>query len=222
MANRESLIAKVTELGPWFHQIDLGDGLRTRDIAPFPGPQPVNHPMDRWRILEKAIPSDLTGVRVLDIGCAEGFFALEMAKRGAEVVAVDAAPKMIARLNWLVGHLGTKNVKTRVATVESMAESSERYDIVLMIALLYHLRHPLMGLDIASRLTNTLYVESVVHETNEDSYLYLRPPIEGVQHTPKWVPTEKCVLDMFAFSGFTNVTTLDRPARHRGLYIARR
>ncbi len=222
MPQNETVVAKVRELGPWFHQIDLGGGLRTRDIAPFPGPQPVNHPMDRWHILEKAIPSDLTGVRVLDIGCAEGFFALELAKRGANVVAVDAAPKMIARLNWLIEHFGTTRVQTRVATIESMAESPERYDIVLMIALLYHLRHPLMGLDIASRLTDTLYVESVVHETNEDSYLYLRPPIEGVQHMPKWVPTEKCVLDMFAFSGFTNVTTLDRPARHRGLYVARR
>jgi tRNA (mo5U34)-methyltransferase len=222
MDNNESLITKVKELGPWFHQIDLGQGLRTRDIAPFPGPQPLNHPLDRWLILEKAIPQDLRGVRVLDIGCAEGFFALEMARRGAEVVAVDAAPNMIARLNWLIEHFEMRNISTRIATIESLAGSKERYDIVLMIALLYHLRHPLMGLDIASQLTDTLYVESIVHGSNDDSYLYLRPPIEGVQNIPKWIPTEKCILDMLAFSGFKSTTTLERPARDRGLYVAKR
>jgi tRNA (mo5U34)-methyltransferase len=221
-ANKESTISKVVELGPWFHQIDLGDGLRTRDIAPFPGPQPLNHPLDRWLILEKALPSDLRGLRVLDVGCADGFFALQLARRGAEVVAVDAAPKMIARLEWLIGHFGIRNIKTKVATIESLAGSKERYDFVFMIALLYHLRHPLMGLDIAFQLTDLLYVESVVHEANDDSYLYLRPPIEGVQHAPKWIPTEKCVLDMLAFSGFREVTTLERPARGRGLYVAGR
>jgi tRNA (mo5U34)-methyltransferase len=222
MADNERVTAKVVELGPWFHQIDLGQGLRTRDIAPFPGPQPLNHPLDRWLILEKAIPQDLRGMRILDIGCAEGFFALELARRGADVVAVDAAPKMMARLNWLIEHFGVNNIRTRTATIESMAGSKEHYDAVFMIALLYHLRHPLMGLDIASELTDTLYVESVVDGSNDDSYLYLRPPIEGVQHIPKWIPTEKCVIDMLAFSGFNNVTTLDRPAKDRGLYIARR
>jgi tRNA (mo5U34)-methyltransferase len=222
MLDRDHLTAKVVELGPWFHQIDLGQGLRTRDIAPFPGPQPLNHPLDRWLILQKAIPEDLRGMRILDIGCAEGFFALELARRGADVVAVDVSPKMIARLNWLIEHFGIRNITTRIATIESMHGSKERYDAILMIALLYHLRHPLMGLDIASQLTDTLYVESVIHVTNDDSYLYLRPPIEGVQNFPKWIPTEKCVLDMFDFAGFKNSTVLERPTRNRGLYIARR
>jgi tRNA (mo5U34)-methyltransferase len=78
----------------------------------------MDHPLDRWRILENAIPSDLTGMRILDIGCAEGFFALELAKRGAQVVAVDAAPKMIWRLNWLIEHLSVRNITTRIATID--------------------------------------------------------------------------------------------------------
>jgi tRNA (mo5U34)-methyltransferase len=223
ITDTSTLISKVKELGPWFHQIEVAEGVRTRDIAPSPGPQPRDHPLDRWIILEKVIPRDLSGLRILDIGCAEGFFAIEMARRGAQVVAVDAAPQYIARLNWLIAHFGLANITTRVATIESMAEANERFDFVLMIALLYHLRSPQLGLDIVSKFTNTLYLESLLHDSNDNSYLYLRQPVEGVQFMPKWIPTEKCILDMLAFAGFSNTTILGRPAnlQNRGLYLAR-
>lgn len=219
------LISKVKELGPWFHQIEVAEGVRTRDIAPSPGRQPRDHPIDRWLVLEKIIPQDLSGLRILDIGCAEGFFAIEMARRGAEVVAVDAAPKHIARLDWLRSHFGLANITTRVATLESMAQTNERFDFILMIALLYHLRSPQLGLDIVSHLTNTLYLESLLHDSNDNSYLYLRQPVEGGGPViPKWIPTEKCILDMLAFAGFSDITILDRPSNlgNRGLYLAKR
>jgi tRNA (mo5U34)-methyltransferase len=218
--NPAEIELKIRELGPWFHQIEVVPGLWTRTIAPAPGPQPKDHPRSRWRILEKAIPRDLTGMRVLDIGCADGFFALEMAKRGAEVTAIDAGPKMIHRLNWLIAELGITRIKTRIATIESLEKSKEKFDFVLMIALLYHLRHPLLGLDIMARMTDTLYVESVLHETDEDSYMFLQPPIEGIHRIPKWIPTQKCVVDMLRFAGFSKVQILERARANRGIYLA--
>src|SRR3954452_7473151 len=75
----------VVELGPWFHNIDLG-GIQT---APdhFLG----DYPAVKWRRFAHAIPADLSGQSVLDIGCIGGFYALEM-KRGAaaRVVAIDS------------------------------------------------------------------------------------------------------------------------------------
>ena len=41
------------------------------------------------------LPTDLQGVRVLDAGCGTGAFALEAARRGAEVVAIDVAPTLV-------------------------------------------------------------------------------------------------------------------------------
>jgi tRNA (mo5U34)-methyltransferase len=206
---RAEIEQKVRSLGPWFHQIDLGDGLLTRDIA-------------RWLVLKDAIPTDLSGKRVLDIGCAEGFFAIEMARRGADVVAVDAAPNMIRRLDWLISHFSINNIQTKIASIESLDKSKEKYDLILMIGLLYHLRNPQLGLDIVSRLTDTLYVESALHKTDDGSYLHLQPPIEGVHSIPKWMPTESCVLAMLRFAGFPDIRTLDRPHPYRGIYLAQR
>lgn len=52
---------------------------------------------DRMRALMLAqLPDDLTGCRVLDAGCGTGTAAVELAARGADVVAVDIAPALIA------------------------------------------------------------------------------------------------------------------------------
>ncbi|MBF9042861.1 magnesium protoporphyrin IX methyltransferase [Rhodobacterales bacterium HKCCE4037] len=62
---------------------------------------------DRMReVLLGSLPADLTGSRVLDAGCGTGALAHELAKRGAQVVAVDIAPSLIeiAR-NRTPGHL---------------------------------------------------------------------------------------------------------------------
>ena len=51
---------------------------------------------DRMRALMLAqLPDDLRGARVLDAGCGTGAAAVEMARRGAEVVAVDISSALI-------------------------------------------------------------------------------------------------------------------------------
>jgi len=41
------------------------------------------------------LPPDLSGKRVLDAGCGTGQLAVELARRGAEVVAVDLSPTLV-------------------------------------------------------------------------------------------------------------------------------
>ena len=51
---------------------------------------------DRMReTLLSWLPQDLSGARILDAGCGTGALAVEAAKRGAEVVAVDLSPTLI-------------------------------------------------------------------------------------------------------------------------------
>ena len=51
---------------------------------------------DRMRhLLVDWLPTNLSGTRVLDAGCGTGAAAIELARRGAEVVAVDLSPTLV-------------------------------------------------------------------------------------------------------------------------------
>ena len=77
---------KVTSLGDWFHNIDLG-GVKTA-----PNHFLQDYPSNKFARFRHAVPEDLTGKSVLDIGCNSGFYSIEMKKRGAErVVGVDTS-----------------------------------------------------------------------------------------------------------------------------------
>ena len=91
----QDLQAKIDELGPWFHNMELG-GIKT---APhhFLG----DYPMMKFRRFEHALPKDLTGKSVLDIGCNAGFYSIEMKRRGAErVLGVDFDPRYLAQARF--------------------------------------------------------------------------------------------------------------------------
>src|ERR1700682_3957438 len=80
----EQIQERVSSLGEWFHNLDLG-GVKT---APnhFLG----DYPAMKWRTFEHAIPRDLGGKSVLDIGCNAGFYSMEMKRRGADrVLGID-------------------------------------------------------------------------------------------------------------------------------------
>ena len=229
---KTGIIEKITEIGPWFHSIEVGENLLTRKIAPLPGPQPDDHPRKRWADLVDAVAEDLSGQRILDIGCADGFFSIEFARRNAmEVVAVDPWSKHIKRIEWLREHLSLPNITPIVGSIEQMTvESIGRFDIVFMLGLLYHLKDPLTGLEAVSELSDVLYLESISRFDEENSYLYLKPPQEGVHHVSKWIPTTRCVQDMLGMVGFTSIQEItppfharpEGPYKNRPIFVARK
>src|ERR1041385_2692518 len=88
----EEIRRRVQALGPWFHNLNLA-GVQT---APdhFLG----DYPSNKWRRFAHAIPSDLRGKTVLDIGCNAGFYAIEMKRRGADrVLGIDFDPEYLAQ-----------------------------------------------------------------------------------------------------------------------------
>src|SRR5690348_9346260 len=67
----------VSENAAWYHTIELAPGVVT------PGA------VDLRNVAAKLLPDDLSGKRALDVGTFDGFWAFEMERRGAEVVALD-------------------------------------------------------------------------------------------------------------------------------------
>src|SRR5204863_652181 len=68
---------RVNQLG-WYHTVELAPGLLT------PGMFDLRPHVERY-----GVPQRLDGLRVLDVGTWDGFWAFEMERRGAEVVSLD-------------------------------------------------------------------------------------------------------------------------------------
>ena len=87
---------EIDALGPWFHNLHLPDGAQTL-------PRPLARRLSRASSgaqIAPHLPADLTGWRVLDIGCNAGFYSFELARRGASVLGIDVDARYLARPRW--------------------------------------------------------------------------------------------------------------------------
>ena len=138
----ELIERRARELGPWFHNLDLGGVWTAPDH--FLG----DYPNVKWRGFKDAIPEDLRGLTVLDIGCNGGFYALEMKRRGADrVVGIDHDADYLAQARFAAEVRGLE-IELAQLSVYDVGVLAERFDIVLFMGVLYHLRHPLLALDL--------------------------------------------------------------------------
>ena len=138
----EQVRARAAELGPWFHNMEL-QGVWT---APdhFLG----DYPQVKWRHYADALPRDLRGRTVLDIGCNGGFFSLEMKRRGADrVLGLDFDEAYLAQARFAAEVEGL-DIEFRRMSVYDVGALGERFDIVFFLGVFYHLRHPLLALDL--------------------------------------------------------------------------
>jgi tRNA (mo5U34)-methyltransferase len=138
-----SLQSRIEALAPWFHNINLG-GIWT---APdhFLG----DYPNAKFQRFAPNLPQDLHGKSVLDIGCNAGFYSMEMKRRGADrVLGLDHDDHYLAQARLAAETLGYDNVELRNLSVYDVGSLGERFDIVLFMGVLYHLRHPLLALDL--------------------------------------------------------------------------
>jgi tRNA (mo5U34)-methyltransferase len=134
---------RVAELGPWFHDLDL-HGVRTAPDHFLWG-----YPENKFKRFRHVIPEDLTGKTVLDIGCNAGFYSLEMKRRGAaRVVGIDHDERYLEQARYAASILGQRDVEFRWLEVWDVAALGERFDLVIFMGVLYHLRHPLLALDL--------------------------------------------------------------------------
>lgn len=224
---------RVHELGDWFQNIDLG-GVRT---APnhFLG----DYPNIKWKSFAHAIPADLTGKSVLDIGCNAGFYSLEMKRRGAErVVGVDSDEGYLAQARF-AAEVNGADIEFRRLDVYDVGRLAERFDLVLFMGVLYHLRHPLLALDLLYDhvVGDTLVFQSLMRGGKEvhalapdypfsETGIFDKPgyPLmyfveRRYSHDPTnwWIPNNACAEAMLRSAGFDIV---DHPEDE--VYICKR
>jgi tRNA (mo5U34)-methyltransferase len=224
---------RISELGPWFHNIDLG-GVQT---APqhFLG----DYPNVKWRAFADALPADLSGQSVLDIGCNAGFYALEMKRRGAErVLGLDTDPFYLAQARF-AAEVASLEIELRQLSVYDVGRLGERFDIVLFMGVLYHLRHPLLALDlIHEHVAGDMLVFQAMQRGSgrtmevaqdydfEDGRPFAKaafPRLHFIEHrfagdpTNWWIPNRSCAEAMLRSAGFEIVSHPEKE-----VYVCRR
>jgi tRNA (mo5U34)-methyltransferase len=171
-STRETQISKrrlrqIEALGPWFHNLHLPDGAQTVPDHFLGG----DFPAFKWRDIAPLIPEKLKGWRVLDVGCNAGFYSFELAKRGASVVAVDVNPRYLAQAKWAAREFGLADkVEFRRMEVYEIARSREQFDLIWFMGVFYHLRYPLLALDLLAVRTRRLLMFQTLTMPDESVY----------------------------------------------------
>ncbi|MDP8993457.1 MAG: TIGR04290 family methyltransferase [Pseudomonadota bacterium] len=233
-ARTEEIRRKVEELGPWFHNIDLC-GITT---APdhFLG----DYPKVKFERFAAHLPADLTGRSVLDIGCNAGFYSMEMKRRGAQrVVGIDSDERYLSQARFAAEALGHDNIEFRKLSVYDVGALGERFDLVVFMGVLYHLRHPLLALDLIHEhaAADMLIFQSMQRGSKsvlalEEDYPFEETDIFHESGFPRlhfiereyahdwtnwWVPNRACAEAMLRAAGFAIETRAEEE-----VYICRR
>jgi len=233
MLTTEEIKRRVEELGQWFHNLDL------RGVQTAPDHFLGDYPQLKWERFSASIPEDLTGKSVLDVGCNAGFYALQMKHRGAErVVGIDTDEQYLEQARF-AAKVSNTEIEFRNLSVYRVADLHEQFDLVLFMGVLYHLRHPLLALELLHEhvVRDLLVTQSLLRGSKEtmslpgdfpfseqdafkdDSFprLYFVEKRFANDPTNWWIPNRACFEAMLRSSGFE---ILDHPEDE--VFICRR
>jgi tRNA (mo5U34)-methyltransferase len=214
----DEIQTRVHELGAWFQNLNL-NGVQT---APdhFLG----DYPAVKFAGFADALPKDLSGKSVLDIGCNAGFYSLEMKRRGADrVLGVDFDERYLAQARFAAEVRG-EDIEFRQLSVYDVGSLGEKFDLVIFMGVLYHLRHPLLALDlIREHVAKDLMLFQTMQRGSNDAMqveenynfwqteMFSRPDFPAmyfIEHryagdpTNWWIPNRACSEAMLRSAGF--------------------
>ena len=199
----------------WYHSFEFPDG------AVIDGYMALV--VQKERYARYPIPDDLRDKRLLDIGAWDGWFSFEAERHGANVTAVDC----VEIPTFLQIHRRLKSkVDYRVLDFyELPAAGLGKFDVVLFLGVLYHLRHPLLALEIVCGLTTDVaIVESFVidaetwkqHQGTIPTMEFYETFELGNQYDNWSGLTVACLLAMCRAAGFARVELMFAEGNYAG------
>ena len=196
----------------WYHSFKIGNVENTNTKSS------LNYQM--W--VSSIIPENLENKTVLDIGAADGYYSFLCESRGAKkVVAVDwtefpgftVAHKVLnskVEFRKLViddSTIGFTKIKSQVGTID---EIKEKFDVVLLFGVLYHIPSPIMVIQKLFKNTSMLLIASHIIDSKEPAmYYYPEYSLTPGDTTNWWVPTPSCLTDIGKRIGFMKSDLVD-------------
>lgn len=192
-------VRRVNSEGGTYHRLDFGNGLvidgeyDLRDYLPHYG-----------------FPADLTGKKVLDVGTASGFFAVEFARRGGGVTAIDIWDGAFQEMVYKAAGVDVEYVQKDLFELD---ESFGSFDLVFCGSVLLHVWDQFNAL---RKLRSVCGGQAVVATAvSRDRGLWRRKSVaEFVGHRAQgdsgeywvtWEPNERALVEMMTTAGFEGV-----------------
>jgi len=212
-ARRRIDFSKELAAKGWYHSFELPDGVF---IDGF-----MTVEQQKRRYAQFPIPEDLHGRRLLDIGAWDGWFSFEAERHGADVTAIDCVE--LPTFLDIHARLRSKVDYRIMDFYELPGAGLGKFDIVFFLGVLYHVRHPLLALEIVCALTKDVaIVDSFV--TDPDNWQEHAGEIPSMEFYEldelgnqfgNWVgPTVRCLLAMCRAAGFARVEFLGTGDHH--------
>ena len=193
----------------WFYEFDLPDGRRTESYLP-PGVAQIH--TTRLEMLFTALAplvgDNWAGNTFIDVACHQGYFASHLARRGSPVLGIDARPEHVADTELIARAYGLPNLRAAQHDINTLrAEDLGKFDITLMLGLLYHIENPVGAIRLARALTRkacvieTQVVPNMSGIVDWGSYQFQRPMVASFgiideteeTHAPEASTTGICV-----------------------------
>jgi tRNA (mo5U34)-methyltransferase len=199
----DQLRSSIAKLGPWFHNFEIARNVWTNANGTGPG---ADYPARRWQHVQQLFGS-LAGKSCLDVGCSSGFFSLKAKELGAtHVLGIDSG-EQVGAIEQARFASEVLDLPARFETVSAydLAGLDERFDTVFFMGVFYHLRHPLVALEMKeldSQSTRNVGLNSRV--MNDDRFPAVRF-VEGqiAGDSSCWfIPNVQAVAAMLRTCGF--------------------
>ncbi len=191
----DEALAMVARLPHWHQAFEIIPGVKT------PGAYNPGFLLDMLQL-----PAVMAGERVLDVGTSDGYFALEMSRRGATVVCVDYRDKESHGFG-IMERIAKREFEYHRANIYDLTPAQfGTFDRVLCLGVLYHLPDMIRALHVLRGLTNgLLYLET--HSDNQNcpevpAARYFARDTLAADWSNFWSPNRLCVLDMLSDVGF--------------------
>jgi tRNA (mo5U34)-methyltransferase len=239
MMKREEILSRIDRLGPWFHCIELGDGLLTKTASAVG--EPVEHPRPTWEKVRACLPEDVSGKSVLDVGCNAGFYSVELKRRGAgRVVGVDSQRNLIRQAAFVRDALGLDIEYQRLSVYDLDPRESGQFDVVLALGLIYHCKHLVLALEKLFAVTRELLIlETAIYPPKKSpgSFEYevggLKPtlhPLAYVENAPEakeaiynwFLPSVESLRALLRNVGFDETEVFPAATRDRAILACRK
>lgn len=160
---------ELQRFGHWMYEFDLGNGVKTPTYSEsLKQIHAVRHSMI-FSFLD-GIDFNYSTASVLDLACNEGYFTFEAMKRGARYgLGIDARSSNIDKANFIKSNRKSSNCEFKVGDIYQYPYGEQKFDMVFLLGILYHVENPIGLMRLASNLTSRfLFVETQLCKTQGD------------------------------------------------------